>query len=153
MRKIKIQDIKGLSINGIQYETALDRGTKNCGHFDWHPTKLTANFKSNEIKGGIVNFWNSEFSFKKVETHTDAEIFHVTEGNAIMIFADVEDDTVVEESVQIVRVPQNTRLIIEAGKGHFAPILSAPGRGTMVVACPEMTAFFHDFEEEVVGYF
>ena len=151
MKSIKIQNIQDTIIKGIRYETADKRENNKCGYFDWNPTSLTANFKSTKISGGIVNFWHHSFNFTEVETHIDSEIFHVMNGDAIMIFADVVHNAVIEDSVQIVRVPAGTRLIIEPGKGHYAPILAEGGEGIMFVACPEMECYFHQLADEVVG--
>ena len=70
----------------------------------------------------------AEPQFQEFEYHKDKEFFYFVQGTALMPFANFDSEGKVNEaSIQIVRIPEGTQLIIDAGKLHFVPVAEGPG--------------------------
>ena len=151
MREIQVESIKDANLTGVRIQLPEEERTYSESYFEWHESKLTANFNTNEVSGGVVNMWHHKYKYDKVEWHRDEEMFYFVDGDAVMLFADLDGDKVNPDTIQIVTIPEGTQIIIEARKAHFVPTLRGDGKGKMIVCCPKMDAIMVNLEESVLG--
>lgn len=138
--EVKIRNIDQVEIKGVQVHMAVNDRPSENRYFVWKESPLTAKFQSKDVSGGVLKSWHHEPVFSEVEYHCDQEMFYFVAGTAIMLFADIEDGTVNMNTVQAVRIPCGTQLIIEKGKGHFVAIAENDEPVEMVVVAPKMDA-------------
>ena len=139
MKEIKVQDLRPGLVPGLT--VAMPGDPAYCeGYFEWTAAPLAPQFHTREVSGGTLKAWKSAPAFTQVETHEDAELFFFLEGTALMPFADLKGGTPDMASVQIVRVPPGTRLVIPAGKAHFVPVAEDDTPVSVVVVAPKMEA-------------
>lgn len=147
--QVRICNIEETAISGVEVHMAANDNPSAEKYFVWKESPLTAKFHQSEVSGGILQSWHHEFVFSEVEYHCDQELFYFVSGTAIMLFADIEDGKVKMESVQAVRVPEGTQLVIQEGKGHFVAIAEGDEPVKMVVVAPKMEAPRISLEEAV----
>jgi len=150
MKEIPIQDLKPGLVSGLSVAMPGDSPYGEA-YFEWTAAPLTTTFRTKEISGGTLKAWKSLPSFSQVETHVDAEMFFFLEGTALMLFADVRGGKPDPESLQIVRIPAGTRVIIPQGKAHFVPVAQDDTPVSIVVVAPKMEAPRMGLQETVVG--
>lgn len=137
---VKITNIKDTKINGVAVYVPNNEAPYREDFFEWAESPLTVNFKTSAISGGVITSWHHDYSFDVVESHVDQEMFYFTKGTAIMLFADIKDGSVDMSSVQLVRIPAGTQLIIDAGKGHFVAMAETDEPLNIIVVSPKMDA-------------
>ncbi len=137
---VKISDIENTKIEGVSVHMAKDDVSSEEGYFVWKESPLTAKFESGAVSGGIIEAWHHKLEFAEAEYHVDQEMFYFVSGTAIMLFVDLKEGIADPESVQVVRIPAGTQLIIERGKGHFVAIAEGNEPVKIVVAAPKMEA-------------
>ena len=138
--QVKITDIANTKVEGIAVHLSKDDVLCEESYFVWKESPLTAKFKSNEVSGGVIEAWHHKLEFAEAEYHVDQEMFYFISGTAIMLFVDIKNGIADQESVQIVRIPAGTQLIIEKGKGHFVAIAEGNEPVKIVVISPKMEA-------------
>jgi hypothetical protein len=72
-------------------------------------------------------------------------------GTAIMPFADVKDDKVDMDTLQIVRIPTGTQITISANKAHFVAVAEGDTPYSAVVVAPVMDAPRTALPEMIMG--
>lgn len=138
--KLTITDIRKTVVYGVRVSLPETRMGKQERYFQWEESTLTAKFHSNKVSGGMLSSWHHALEFQELEYHEDEEMFYFFSGNAIMVFADICDGEVVMDTLQAVRIPKGTQLIIEEGKGHFVAIAEDDEPVHMIVVAPKMPA-------------
>lgn len=138
--EVRITDIETTKITGVQVHMEKNGTLCEERYFVWKESPLIAQFQSPNISGGVIDAWHHSLVFSEIEYHKDQEMFYFTKGTAIMIFADTDGESVNMDSIQAVRIPQGTQLIIEKGKGHFVAIAEGHEPVSMVVVAPKMEA-------------
>lgn len=151
MKKILIENLQHNMIAGVTVFLPEDEAVYKESFFEWRASALTATFHTNEITGGILTAWHHMPVFNQIETHIDSEMFYFVSGTAIMLFIDVIDGCADMSSAQMVRIRQNTQIIIEAGKGHFVAVAEDSQPVYAVVVAPKMDAPRMDLPEFVCG--
>lgn len=148
--KIKITDIAETAIEGVTvYHNTETPYAED--YFEWAHSPLTAPFSASDISGGILTCWHHTFTFHELEYHEDQEMFYFMQGTAVMVFADQEQGTVVPDSIQMVKIPAGTQLIIQKGKAHFVPAALDSTPVKIVVVSPNMEAPRLSLKEPVTG--
>lgn len=147
--QINITNIESTRIHGVQVHLDKNDVLSEERYFVWKESPLTAHFQSKEVSGGVIDSWHHSLTFTEVEYHDDQEMFYFMAGTAIMLFADIIEGQVDMESIQAVRIPQGTQLIIEKGKAHFVAIAEDNIPVKMVVVAPKMDAPRVSLKEEV----
>lgn len=152
MMEIVITDIKDTEIDGV---TVLREETEPYreNYFEWAASPLIAGFQSSQISGGILSCQTAKPQFQEFEYHKDKEFFYFVQGTALMPFANFDSEGKVDEaSLQIVRIPKGTQLIIDAGKLHFVPVAEGPDSVRIVVVSPKMDSPRVCASESVNGF-
>lgn len=139
-RKILIEEIAPGKIPGVEVEVFQPQNTGHDTYFEWTPCSLIAEMGSSQISGGFLEAWHHAPVFQQVESHIHPEMFYFFSGTAIMLFADVKDGAVDPNSIQIVRIPNRTQIIISAGKAHFVAVAEGNEPVGIVVVSPKMEA-------------
>ena len=150
--EIAVTDIKDTKIEGV---TVLREETEPYreNYFEWAASPLIASFQSSQISGGILSCQTAEPQFQEFEYHKDKEFFYFVQGTALMPFANFDSEGKVNEaSIQIVRIPEGTQLIIDAGKLHFVPVAEGPGEVKIGVVSPKMDSPRVPVRESVNGF-
>ena len=150
MKEIRIQDLKPGLVPGLSVAMPGDRPYGET-YFEWTAAPLTTTFKTRNISGGTLKAWKSAPCFSQIETHVDAEMFYFLEGTAIMLFGDVKNGKPEQASLQVVRIPAGTRVIIPEGKAHFVPVAENDTPVSIVVVAPRMDAPRMALQEAVLG--
>ena len=151
MMEIAITDIRDTEIEGV---TILREETEPYreSYFQWAASPLIASFQSSQISGGALSCQAAIPGFRELEYHKDKEFFYFVQGTALMPFANFDSEGKVDEaSIQIVRIPQGTQLIIDAGKLHFVPVAEGPEPVKIVVVSPKMDSPRVSVSESVNG--
>lgn len=138
--EVQITDIEVSKIAGVRVQLEKNSSPYEERYFVWNESLLTAQFQSTEVSGGVIDAWHHSFIFTEIEYHEDQEMFYFTEGTAIMLFADTDGRSVDMESLQAVRIPKGTQLVIEKGKGHFVAMAEGSEPVKMIVVAPKMEA-------------
>jgi mannose-6-phosphate isomerase-like protein (cupin superfamily) len=138
--KIAIHDLTPDLVKGVEVQLPPVQPGYRETYFEWTPSSLTAQFKSPEVSGGILEAWRHTPVFTEVETHVDAEMFYFVSGVALMLFADLKDGKADLETVQIVRIQPGTQIIIAVGKAHFVPVAADSEPVVALVVSPKMSA-------------
>lgn len=150
MKEIRIQDLLPGVVSGVSVALPGDEVYKEA-YFEWTAVPLVTKFKTSEISGGTIKVWKSVPLFSEVETHADAEMFYFMGGTALMVFADMKGGQPDMDSVKIVRVQPDTRIIITQGKAHFPPVAEGDTPVSIVVVAPKMEAPRISLKEAVLG--
>ena len=134
--QIKIQEIRDVKIRGVEVVFAEDVPISEAvDHFECTTWPLLTAFQSQEIVCGKMEGWHHVPVYNKVEYHHDAEIFYMVSGTALMYFVDLdENDNVLMDTAQMVRIPAGTLFNVEAHKGHWVPVAEGDTYFAMVVA-------------------
>jgi mannose-6-phosphate isomerase-like protein (cupin superfamily) len=138
MHKVLIQNLSPDLVNGIQVQLPDAGEIEKELYFEWSPSNLITQFKTNSISGGLLSSSKSEPIFKEIESHIDAEMFYFISGTAFMLFIDIKNNKPIIGTAQIVRIQQGTQLIIPAGKGHFVPVPEGDDSIEIIVVAPKM---------------
>lgn len=149
MKQIKILSIEDIAISGVKVQLSSEYDIYEENYLRWSGTRLMLDLKSTSVAGGVLKVWRHQPVFQKLEYHDDREKFVFLQGTVIMPFVDVKDGKIIEDSLQYVRIPAGTEIIIEAGKAHFMPVACDSDSALMVVVSPDMP-FYHVFLEEPV---
>lgn len=150
MKEIRIEDLRPGLVPGLSVAMPGDRPYGEM-YFEWTAAPLATTFRTREISGGTLKAWKSVPFFSQVERHVDAEMFYFLEGTAIMLFADVKNGAPDQGSLQIVRIPAGTRIVIPQGKRHFVPVAQDDIPVSVVVVAPRMDAPRIALPEAVLG--
>jgi len=150
MREIPIRDLAPGIVPGLSVVMPGDAPYRET-YFEWTAAPLAASFQTKEISGGTLRAWKSVPCFSQIETHVDAEMFYFLEGTAIMLFGDMKGGAADEGSLQIVRIPAGTRIVIPKGKAHFVPVAADDTPVSVVVVGPRMEAPRQALKEPVLG--
>jgi hypothetical protein len=151
MRKYKIIDIASGVVDGVEVQMPDSVEVYKENWFEWTATSLRSHMKTSELAGGVLRIWKHTPIFAELEYHHDSELFYFAQGTAILPFADMKDGEIDMDSVQLVRVPAGTQIIIKPGKAHFVAVAEDNTPVVIIVASPAMDAPRLSFEEPVVG--
>ena len=151
MREYKIIDIAPGAINGVEVQMPGAAEVYRENWFEWTSTTLCSNMNTTKLAGGVLNIWKHSPVFTEMEYHLDNEMFYFVQGTAIMPFADIKNGKIDMDSVQLVRVPTGTQIIIHPNKAHFVAVAQDDTPVTIVVASPAMDAPRLTPEELVAG--
>ncbi|TQI66854.1 hypothetical protein [Clostridium sp. KNHs216] len=138
--KKEIQDIAPGLIGGVDVQMPGAAQVYRENWFEWRATTLRAGMKQSTLAGGVLNIWKHTPVFAELEYHEDCEMFYFVQGTAIMPFADIKDGKIDMDSVQLVRVPAGTQIVIQPGKAHFVAVAQDDTPVTIIVASPVMDA-------------
>lgn len=152
MRKVSIQDLSPGLVNGIEVQMPGVGHIQKEKYFEWEPSSLITQFNTNLVSGGILTSYRHEPIFNEVESHVDAEMFYFISGIALMLFIDIVAGKPNFKTAQIVRIPQNTQIIILAGKGHFVPVPEGDSPISIVVVAPQMGDISCKLHQSIIGY-
>lgn len=150
MKEYRIQDINADAVCGVSVQMPCSQESYCEGYFKWTASSLLAQFASSQVSGGVLETWHHTPVFSELEYHEDDEMFYVMQGTAIMPFADMKDGQIVEDSIQIVRIPPGTQFIISKGKAHMPPVAEEDAV-SIVVLSPRMEAPRVGLKEEISG--
>lgn len=153
MREYKIIDIAHGAIKGVEVQMSGTAEVYRENWFEWTATTLRSNMKVNTLAGGVLNVWKHTPVFTELEYHQDNEMFYFVKGTAIMPFADINDGEIDMDSVQLVRVPAGTQIVIRSNKAHFVPVAQDGTPVMIIVASPTMDAPRLSTKEPVKGIF
>ena len=148
--KVKIQDLKDVTIKGVNVAFTEICETYKEDFFEWTAFPVVTQFKTDKIMSGVLQGWHHTPNFSVIEYHEDAEQFFFTEGTALMLFIDIVDGKPAMDTAQIVRIPAGTQLDIAAGKGHFVAVAEGCTFKAIVVS-PVQEAPRMDLAETVCG--
>lgn len=148
--KVKIQDLKDVSIKGVNVAFTETCEAYKEDFFEWTAFPIVTSFKTDKIMSGLLQGWHHTPNFSVIEYHEDAEQFFFTEGTALMLFIDIVDGAPAMDTAQIVRIPAGTQLDIAAGKGHFVAVAEGCTFKAIVVS-PVQDAPRMDLPEMVCG--
>ncbi len=140
MREHKIIDIAPGVIKGVEVQMSGTAEAYRENWFEWTETSLRSNMKVNTLAGGVLNAWKHTPVFTELEYHQDNEMFYFVQGTAIMPFADINDGEIDMDSVQLVRIPAGTQIVILSNKAHFVPVAQDDTPVRIIVASPVMGA-------------
>ena len=134
--KVKIQDLKDVKIRGVEYLfTNTVEEIEKLDHFEWTWWPLGTEFKSTEVYCGLLEGWHHTPVYTKLEYHHDRESFYFMNGTALMLFVDLdENDNVLMDTIQMVRIPAGTYLNVDAHKAHWVPVAETDKYSSIVVA-------------------
>lgn len=149
--KVKIEELKPGVVNGVKVQLPNVVTPFDCGYFKWYPSTITGDFKTTEISGGVLETVKKEIEYSQVEYHVDGEIFYFISGECVMLFCDLENGDVVDDSIQLVRISPGTQIEISAGKGHYAPIPINEEKTKVIIACPKLESPLVCLHEKVVA--
>ena len=138
--KIPILDLEPGLVNGIVVQMPGAVKPYQDTYFEWNGSSLSSKFRTTEINGGILKTWHHVPVFMEIESHVDAEMFYFLSGVAVMLFMDIEENQLVLDTAQIVRIQPGTQIIIPEGKGHFVAVAEGDEPVEMVVVAPKMEA-------------
>ncbi len=152
MIQIKIQDLKDVKIEGVEVFFTDDvQDIEKLDHFEWAAWPLGTKFQSNEIYCGLLEGWHHTPKYQKLEYHEDAEIFYFMSGTALMFFVDLDDqDGVLMDTMQMVRIPPRTMINVAARKGHWVPVAEDDKYSSIVVA-PKQGDVHVELPQEIEG--
>lgn len=143
---VRIQNITDSKISGVECCVKSQCEPYLETYFDWTAYPLVAKYATNELTCGILTAWHHLPVFNQIETHSDYETFYFVNGEALMLFCDIENGKPVMESAQIARIHAGTEIIVAPGKGHFVPVgvtdsfqavVFAPAQGAPRIDLPE----------------
>ena len=150
MMKVKIQDLKNVTIKGVNVAFTETCKPYKEDFFEWTAFPIVTKFKTDKIMSGVLQGWHHTPNFSQIEYHEDAEQFFFTEGPALMLVIDIENGKPVMNTAQIVRIPAGTQLDIAAGKGHFVAVAEGCTFKAIVVS-PVQEAPRIDLDEMICG--
>lgn len=148
--KVKIQDLKDVTIKGVNVAFTETCEAYKENYFEWTAYPVVTEFQTNKIMAGLLQGWHHTPNFDQIEYHVDAEHFLFTEGTAVMLFIDIADGKPAMDTAQIVRIPAGTQLDIAAGKGHFVAVAEGCTFKAIVVS-PVQEAPRMDLPEMIYG--
>lgn len=150
--KVKIQDLKDVKIRGVEYMfTDQVEEIEKLDHFEWTWWPLGTEFQTNEVYCGLLEGWHHTPIYTKLEYHKDRESFYFMCGTALMLFVDLDDDdNVLMDTIQMVRIPAGTYLNVDAHKAHWVPVAENDKYSSIVVA-PKQGDIHVMLPEEVEG--
>lgn len=151
MKKCRIIDIAPGAVSGVEVQMPGTAEAYRENWFEWTATTLRSDMKTTRLAGGVLDIRKHTPVFSELEFHSDNEMFYFVQGTAIMPFADIKDGKIDEDSVQIVRVPAGTQIIIRPDKAHFVAVAQDDTPVRIVVASPAMDAPRLALEEPVAG--
>ena len=146
---IKIEDLNTDTVNGVAVQLPGSVKAEKETYFEWTPSSLTADYKKAQICGGMLKCWHHKPEFSRAEFHEDKETFQFVSGTALMFFIDIKDGRALMDTPRVVRIQPGTKIIIEAGKGHFVPIAEGDEPLCAVVESPKMEAPKVELPEEI----
>lgn len=109
-------------------------------YFSWQPMALCACFVDGQVSGGYIEAYRHLPVYRELEFHADTEVFFFVSGEVIMPVCALKDGAPDMESLQFLRIPEKTQLILEKGVGHFVPVAADCLNAKMVVVAPKMDA-------------
>lgn len=151
MKKCKIIDIASGTVNGVDVQMPGAAEVYRENWFEWTATTLCSELKTTSLAGGVLDIWKHTPVFSELEYHADNEMFYFIQGTALMPFADIKDGKIDEDSLQIVRVPAGTQIIIHPNKAHFVAVAQNDVPVKIIVSSPAMDAPRLPLEEPVEG--
>lgn len=151
MRQYKIEDIAPGLIRGVDVQIPDTAEVYRENWFEWSATSLRSNMKTTVLAGGVLHIWKHTPVFTELEYHQDNEMFYFIQGTAILPFADIKDGKIDRESVQIVRVPAGTQIVIHPNKAHFVAVAQDDTPVKIIVTSPVMEAPRLSLQEPVEG--
>lgn len=137
---IKIENLGTDTVHGVAVQLPNSVQAEKGDYFEWTPSSLTANYKESQICGGTLKSWHHKLEFDRAETHEDQETFLFVSGVALMLFIDIQNSSALMDTAQIVRIQPGTKIVIDAGKGHFVPVAEGDEPLCVVVESPKMSA-------------
>jgi oxalate decarboxylase/phosphoglucose isomerase-like protein (cupin superfamily) len=140
MQQIQIQDLRPGLVAGVTVLMPAKTPGYQETYFTWTASPLVAQFKTNEVTGGILEAWRHTPVFSEVESHCDNEMFYFRSGVALMLFVDLKDGQADLDTAQMVRIQPGTQIVITAGKAHFVPVAEGSEPVVIVVVSPKMDA-------------
>lgn len=146
---IKIEDLKADTVSGVAVQLPNSVKAEKGDYFEWTPSSLTADYKDSKICGGVLKSWHHKLEFHRAETHGDKETFIFVSGVALMMFIDIRDGSARMNTAQVVRIKPGTKIVIDAGKGHFVPVAEGDEPLCAVVESPRMAAPKVDLPEVI----
>lgn len=151
MKKCKIVDIAPGIVSGIEVQMPGAAKVYRENWFEWTATTLCSELQTTCLAGGVLDIWKHTPIFSELEYHTDNEMFYFVQGTAIMPFADIKNGRIDEDSLQIVRVPAGTQIIIHPNKAHFVAVSQDDTPVKIIVVSPAMDAPRLPLEEPAEG--
>jgi len=151
MKEVPIQDLAHGVVKGIALQMPGEGMVDREEYYEWAPSGLAAVFQTNSVAGGVLISRPHPPRFEKAETHIDAEMFYFRMGTALMLFIDLDGETPIMHTAQVVRVQPGTQMVVPPGKGHYVPVPEYEERLEIIVVAPKMGDILIPLPEPVVG--
>ncbi len=149
--KIAIEDLKPGVVSGLKVQMPGVIKPFDGGYFKWYPSDIIASFKTADVSGGVLETFKKEIEYTQVEHHVDGETFYFISGECVMLFCDLENGAVAEDSIRLVRIQPGTQIEIPAGKAHYAPIPTKDEMTQVIVVCPKLESPLVQLQEPVTA--
>ena len=148
--EVKVEDIQEVEISGVKVKYEKEVDVYKDSYFEWTGLPIVTEFQKKEIMAGILQGWHHVPMFEVVEYHEDRELFYFSEGTALMLFVDIENNKPIIGTSKIVRIPKGTEMEIEKGKGHSIAVAEGDCFKAIVVS-PKQDAKIVNLDERIEG--